>query len=67
MWLIALISFFVSVGPNLAEEIPDPLLFVDCGENLIDRNPNSMFLTDVDEKEIIDIANNFKYKTSTDC
>jgi len=63
MWLIALIS----VGPNLAEEIPDPLLFVDCGENLIDRNPNSMFLTDVDEKEIIDIANNFKYKTSTDC
>lgn len=43
-------NFFVSVAPNLAEEIPDPLLSENWSENLIERNPNSMFLTEVEEK-----------------
>lgn len=39
----------------------------DGNDNLIDRNPSSMFLTAVEEKEIIDIVNKCKQKTSTDC
>ena len=65
--LIVLIIFFVSIGPNLAEKIPDPLSSQDWNDNLIERNQSSMFLTAVEEKEIIDIVNNCKDKTSTDC
>lgn len=53
-------KFFVSVGPKLVEEIPDPL-------SSEDWNENSMFLTAVEEKEIVNIVNKCKYKTSTDC
>ena len=59
-------NFFVNVGPNLARKIPDPLLPEDWNDNLIVRNPSSMFLTAVEEKEIIDMVNKCKYKTSTD-
>lgn len=47
--------YFVSIGPNLAEQSPESLPSVDCSENLIDRN--STFLTAVEEKEITDIVN----------
>ena len=44
-------QFFVSVGPNLAEKIPDPLSSQDWNDNLIDRNTNSMFVTSAEKKE----------------
>ena len=60
-------DFFVNIGPNLAEKIPVASSSEAWNDNLTDRDPSSMFLTAVDEKEIIDIVNNCKYKTSTDC
>lgn len=56
-------DYFVNVGPKLAIEIQEPGIHND---NLIDRNSNSIFLKPVVEKEIIDIANICKNKTSTD-
>ncbi len=52
---------------TLASKIPDPLQAEDWNDNLVERNPSSMFLTAVEEKEIINIVNKCKYKTSTDC
>ncbi len=43
-------AFFVSVGPNLAEKIPDAFSSEDWDGNFIDRNPSSVFLTAVEEK-----------------
>ena len=56
-------DFFVNIGPNLVEEIQDP---VSSSDNLIVRNPMTMFLKPVEEKEIIDIVHDCKNKTSTD-
>ena len=50
-------NFFVSVGPKLAEKIPDPITTGALNETLISRNPHSMFLTAVGEKEVVDIVN----------
>lgn len=43
-------QLFVSVGPNLAKKIPDPLSSQDWNDNLLDQNTKSMFLTAVEEK-----------------
>lgn len=59
-------NFFVNVGPNLARKITDTLSSEECNNNLVERNPSSMFLRAVQEKEIIEIVNKCKYKTSTD-
>ena len=56
-------DFFVNIGPKLSEEIQDP---VTSNDNLIDRNSKTMFLMPVEEKEIIDIVNECKSKSSTD-
>ena len=58
-------NFFVSVGPNLANEINPPLgggvpQFTD------ERNPATIFLKSTNRKEIIDIVHKFNNKTSTD-
>ena len=60
-------QFFVSVGPDLADQIPDPATFEEQWDSLIDRNLSSMFLTAVDEKEIINIVSKCTNKTSKDC
>lgn len=59
-------KFFVSVGPDLAENIPDPGATGRKMESLLERNQYSMFLCNVDENEILDIVNNCKSKFSTD-
>ena len=59
-------QFFVSVGPNLAEKIPDLPSSQDWNDNVIDRNTNSVFVTAVEENKLIDIVNKCKDKTSTD-
>ncbi len=38
----------------------------DSNDNLIEKNPRSTFLTDVEEKEIMDIVNKCSNKMSTD-
>lgn len=58
-------KFFVCVGPELADKINVPES--DNEVEYVDRNPSAMFLGAVDEKEIIDIVNKCKGKTSTDC
>ena len=57
-------EFFVNVGPDLAKNIKvcDNANIYDYLSN---RNCQSMFLESVSEKEIIDIVNSFKSKTST--
>ncbi len=59
--------FFVSVGPNLAEKIPDPQRTGSNNEEVIERNHSTMFLRAIEEKEIIETVNKCKNKTSTDC
>ena len=59
-------KYFVSVGPKLAEKIPDPTTAGALNET-ISRNPYSMFLTAVGEREILDIVSKCKNKKSTDC
>lgn len=46
--------FFVSVGPHLAEKIPDPVKSDYDLDTHLERNPNSVFLKAADEKEILD-------------
>ena len=46
-------KYFVSVGPRLAEKIPDPTTAGALNVTLISRNPYSMFLTAVGESEIL--------------
>ena len=60
-------SYFVNVGPVLAEQIPDSGSTVENLGNLIDKNPFSMFLTAVEENEIVDIVGKCENKKSTDC
>lgn len=60
-------QFFVSVGPDLAEQIPDPVTSEEQWDSLIDRNLSSMFLTAMDEKEFINIVSKCTNKTSRDC
>ena len=59
-------NYFVNIGPNLAEKIPmtDTLVHDDTP---IKRNTSSMYLNPVLEKEIIDVVNKCKNKTSIDC
>ena len=59
-------QFFVNVGPELAEKIPDPGTSGEDYSTLLERNPYSMFLKAVEEKEILDIVTKFKNKKSTD-
>ena len=59
-------KFFVSVGPDLAEQIPDPVTSEEQSNSLIDQNLSSMFLTAVDEKEIINTVTKCANKTSED-
>ena len=59
-------QFFVNVGPELAERIPDPGTSGEDYDKLLERNPYSMFLKAVEEKEILDIVTKFKNKKSTD-
>ena len=59
--------FFVSVGPKLAEKIPDPPMTGSTNEEVIERNPSSMFLRAIEEKEIIETVNKCKNKMSSDC
>lgn len=59
-------KFFVNIGPELAEQIPD------CEtpeklNNYIDRSLRSMFLTAVDEREVIETVAKCTSKSSTDC
>lgn len=65
-WLLTSAGI-LRVGPNLAENICDPGSVDGWKETLISRNPNSMFLSAVEEREIIDIVNTCKSKTTTDC
>ncbi|XP_013856520.1 uncharacterized protein LOC106512449, partial [Austrofundulus limnaeus] len=58
-------KYFVSVGPKLAEEIPQPTGHEILKDVLV-RNPDSMFLTAVEENEVIDIVNKCENKRSTD-
>ena len=60
-------DFFVNVGPELADKIPDGGTSEKKQENLITLNPFSMFLTAVDEREVVDIVTKCKNKKSTDC
>lgn len=56
-------SFFVNVGPNLEKEIKKT--GTEEG-SLIDRNINTMVLNPIVDKEILNIVNQCKNKTSTD-
>ena len=51
-------NYFVNIGPNLAQNIPDADL--DFKHFLKMRNPQSMFLDPILEHEILDIVNNLK-------
>ncbi len=59
-------DFFINVGHNLAKQIDDPIIKDDVSEKMIDINRNTIFLTEVEERELIDIVNKFKNKKSTD-
>ena len=55
-------NYFVNIGPNLAQNIPDADL--DFKHFLKMRNPQSMFLDPILEHEILDIVNNLKINKS---
>lgn len=59
-------QFFVDVGPELANNIPNPGPDGVNVDKLIERNPHSMFLKAAEENEIINIVKKCKNKTSTD-
>ncbi len=44
------IGFFIKVGPNLVEKIPDAVTPDEIYDHLTERNPSSMFLKAVDKK-----------------
>ena len=58
-------DFFVNIGPQLADKIE-----VVKNDNIFQymktQNMNSMFLINVDEKEVLDLVNSCKSKTSLD-
>ena len=58
-------EFFVNVGPKLAQEIKHTLPEKSCAD-YIERNPNSFNLGTVEKKEIMEIVNKCKDKTSAD-
>lgn len=58
-------TFFVSVGPDLAEKIKPPQGGANS-KHKIDRNSSTIFLHDVTRIEIIDVVKNFKNKASID-
>lgn len=59
-------EFFVNIGPELADKIPNvDKTGNDLSQN-IKTNPHSMFLRAVDEVEIVSIVQKFQNK-STDC
>ncbi len=43
------IGFFIKVGPNLAEKIPDAVTPDEIYDHLTERNPSSMFLKAADK------------------
>lgn len=49
-------QFFVDVGPELANNIPNPGPDGVNKDKLIERNPHSMFLKAAEENEIINIV-----------
>ena len=53
-------KFFINVGPELAEKIPDPGTSGESYDRSLERNPYSMFLKAVEEKEILDIVTKYK-------
>ena len=59
-------TFFVNIGPDLAKKIKQPEN-VSIYQNMPQMNENTMFLSDISEKELIRVVNNFKRKSSTDC
>ena len=54
-------NFFVSVGPNLANEI-NPPLGGGVAQYSDGNNPHSIFIQSTNKKEIIDIVNKFSNK-----
>ena len=56
----ALYYFFVNLGPNLANKIPDSQ--TEFHAFLKSRNSQSLFFAPVDEEEIKDIINNLNNK-----
>lgn len=59
-------EFFVNIGPELADKIPNVDKTGNDLSQYIKTNPHSMFLRAVDEVEIVSIVQKFKNK-STDC
>ena len=57
-------NYFANVGSNLAKKIP--VSKISTNLNDIESNTCSMYLNPVQEKEIIDIVNKCKNKTSSD-
>lgn len=60
-------NYFVNVGPDLAEKIPDSHIIDNRFKDIIARNQGSMFLKNVEENELINIVKKCKTKVSTDC
>lgn len=60
-------SFFVNMGPNLADSIKIHDMSLQRGGRGDSRVLQSMFLGDVSESEIISIVSKSKSKTSIDC
>ncbi|XP_013867620.1 RNA-directed DNA polymerase from mobile element jockey [Austrofundulus limnaeus] len=60
-------KFFVNIGPELAEQIPNSIFPTEQTESYLERNMNTMFLTAVTEKEVIETVFKCANKTSTDC
>lgn len=58
-------TFFVEVGPNLANGISPSCTRDSCKEISVERISDSMSLGFVDKKEIMEVVNNYLNKTST--
>ena len=59
-------DYFVSAGPSLANKIIVDNQNKDLFNGLIKRNLHSMFLCGIEERDVIEVVNKFKNKTSTD-